>query len=86
MYLRRRKDKGKTMTKLTKLQRRELKKIVRSGQLDGRRGHYETGKKLVKRGYAEWEQITTLFSWDGRPAAWTWRVVATRKGIQAVQP
>ena len=74
------------MAKLTKLQRRELKKIVRSGQLDGRRGHYETGKKLVKRGYAAWEQVVTLESWDGRPVAWTWRAVATDKGRKAVQP
>lgn len=72
------------MAKLTKAQRRELKNAVRSGQLDGRRGHYETGKKLVKRGYAEWEQVTTLSSYDGRPVAWTWRVVATDKGRAAL--
>jgi hypothetical protein len=74
------------MAKLTKLQRRELKKIVLSGQLDGRRGDYETGKKLIRRGYAAWEQVVTLSSWDGRPTAWTWRVVATNKGQKAAHP
>ncbi len=72
------------MAKLTKMQRRELRRLVRSGQLDGRRGHYETGKKLVKRGYAEWEQVVTLSSWDNRPVAWTWRAVATDKGRVAL--
>ena len=72
------------MKKLTKLQRRELKRLVRSGRLDGRRGRYETGKKLVKRGYAVWEQVVTLSSWDNRPVVWTWRAVATEKGRSAL--
>jgi hypothetical protein len=75
---------GGAVKKLTKAQRRELKRAMLYGCYTGGLVGYATYKKLHKRGYLAWQDVTTEHP-SGRIIHWSPRLVLTDKGKRALE-